>query len=102
MDRIYIALAALLGGILIALAGWWDAHEAFDNRKFGASVIRSLFAAAVFAVGYHLSGAVSSLDLLYAVIGGSGTDKIINVVASALGNPQFPLPAPAQPTTPPS
>jgi len=42
MDRIYIALAAFLGGILIALAGWWDSHEAFDKRKFGASIIRSL------------------------------------------------------------
>ncbi len=100
MDRIYIALAAFLGGILIALAGWWDSHEAFDKRKFGASIIRSLFAAVVFAIGYHLSGPVTVLDLFYALLGGSGTDKAINAVAGALGNGAWPLPVPAKPETP--
>lgn len=30
MDRVYLALAALVGGILVALAGLWESHEPFD------------------------------------------------------------------------
>jgi len=92
MDRFYLALAALLGGIAIALAGWLDSHEPFDPRKFGASVIRSLIAGVVFAVGYKLTTPLAALDLLWAFLGGTGFDVAVNRVASALGNGSFPLP----------
>ena len=56
MNTLYIALAALLGGIVTALLGWLESGEPFNPRKFGGSVIRSLIAAAIFAAGYQVSG----------------------------------------------
>jgi len=97
MERLYIALAALLGGLVAALLGWLEGGESFDRRKFGGSVIRALIAGVVFAVGYHLSGPVGILDLFYAFLGGAGVDVIGNRIAGKFGNGSFPLP----PGTPP-
>ena len=92
MDRLYIALAALLGGLAAAYAGYLESHESFDPRKFGGSAIRSVFAAVVFTIGYHLSGPVNMLDLFYAFLGGAGVDVMGNRITSKLGNPSWPLP----------
>jgi len=93
MDRIYLALAALVGGLLVGLAGFLDAHEPWDSRKFGATVIRALFAGVIFAVGYQLDHPVAILDLLWAFLSGGGFDVGVNRVAGALGNGAFPLPS---------
>ncbi len=92
MDRFFLVMAALLGGILISLAGLWDAHEPWDSRKFGASVIRALFAGAVFAIGYPLAHPVGALDLLLAFTSAITTDVGVNRIAGALGNGTWPLP----------
>lgn len=92
MERLFIALVALVGGLVSALIGWLDSGEHFDPRKFGGSAVRSLIAGVVFAVGYHLSGAVSILDLFYAFLGGAGIDVLGNRISSKLGNGSFPLP----------
>lgn len=91
MERLIIALVALLGGLVAALVGWLDSKEAFDARKFGGSAVRSLIAGIVFAVGYHLAGAVSTLDLFYAFLGGAGVDVLGNRIAGKLGNGSFPV-----------
>lgn len=91
MDRLYIGLVALLGGLVAALIGWLDSKEPFNGRKFGGSVIRSLIAAAVFAVGYQLSDGVNALDLFYAFLGGAGVDVLGNRIAGSLGNGNFPV-----------
>jgi len=93
MERLYIALVALLGGLVAALLGWLESNEPFDRRKFGGSVIRALIAGVVFAVGYHLSGTVGILDLFYAFLGGAGVDVISNRIAGKFGNGSFPLPS---------
>ncbi len=93
MDRLYVALAALVGGLAAALVGWLESNEPFDRRKFGGSAIRALIAAVIFAVGYHLSGAVGTLDLFYAFLGGAGVDVLGNRIAGKLGNGSFPLPS---------
>ena len=93
MERLYIALVALAGGLVAALLGWLESNEAFDTRKFGGSAVRALIAAVLFALGYHLSSPVSVLDLFYAFLGGAGVDVIGNRVAGKLGNGSFPLPA---------
>ena len=54
MDRLYIALASLGGGLVAALLGWLESNEPFNPRKFGGSIIRALIAGAVFAAGYEL------------------------------------------------
>ncbi len=92
MDRLYIALSALLGGLVAALLGWLDSNEAFNPRKFGGSGIRALIAGIVFAVGYHLSGQVGTLDLFYVFLGGAGVDVLGNRIAAKFGNGSFPLP----------
>jgi hypothetical protein len=94
MDRLYIALVALLGGLVAALLGWLECGEPFDLRKFGGSIIRALIAGVVFAAGYHLSGPVGILDLFYAFLGGAGVDVIGNRIAGKFGNGSFPLPKP--------
>jgi len=92
MDRLYVALAALLGGLAAALLGWLESNEPFHPRKFGGSAIRALIAAVVFAVGYHLQGPVNTLDLFYAFLGGAGVDVLGNRAASKFGWATFPLP----------
>jgi hypothetical protein len=94
MDRFYIAMAALLGGLVAALLGWLESNESFNPRKFGGSVIRALIAGIIFAVGYQLSGAAGILDLFYAFLGGAGVDVLGNRVAGKFGNGSFPLPEP--------
>ncbi len=92
MDRLYIALAALCGGLVAALVGWLESNEPFDRRKFGGSAIRALIAAAVFAAGYELSSPLVILDLFFAFLGGAGVDVLGNRIAGKLGNASFPLP----------
>ncbi|KSV18407.1 hypothetical protein DA01_03090 [Dehalococcoides mccartyi] len=91
MDRFYMGLVALAGGLVAALLGWLDSKEPFDGRKFSGSAIRSLIAAAVFTVGYQLSDGINALDLFYAFLGGAGIDVIGNRVAGSFGNGNFPL-----------
>ncbi|WP_253689417.1 hypothetical protein [Dehalococcoides mccartyi] len=92
MDRLYISLAAVLGGLIVALLGWMESSEPFNLRKFGGSGIRALIAGAIFAAGYELSGSLSWLDLFYAFLAGAGVDVIGNRIASKFGNGSFPLP----------
>lgn len=101
MDRFLVALAAFIGGLLMALTGFLDTkdpvtgkREPFDWRKFGSSIIRSVFAAIIFAVGYQLIGKIDALAFLYAVLGGAGFDVGLNRISGALGNGSWPLPLP--------
>ncbi len=96
MNTLYIALAALLGGVSVALLGWLECGDAFNLRKFGGSVIRSLIAAAIFAAGYQLSSAMGIIDLIYAFLGGAGVDVIGNRISGKLGNGSFPLTKPTK------
>ncbi|MGI2336137.1 MAG: hypothetical protein ACRKGH_05780 [Dehalogenimonas sp.] len=91
MDKVYIALAALFGGIVAALLGWLESQEPFDGRKFGGSVVRSLIAGVVLALGSSLAGPVDIAALLYAFLGGAGVDVIGNRLAGNFGNGSFPL-----------
>ncbi len=92
MDRVYVALSALAGGLVAALLGWLESNEPFDPRKFGGSVIRTLIAAVIFAAGYELSHTVVTVpDLFYAFLSGAGVDVISNRIAGRLGNGSFPM-----------
>jgi len=91
MERLYIALAAFVGGVVAALLGWLESGEAFDLRKFGGSVVRSLIAGVVLALGSGLAGPVDMAALLYAFLGGAGVDVIGNRLAGNFGNGSFPI-----------
>ena len=91
MDKLYVAMAALLGGLGSALLGWLESSEPFNPRKFGGSAVRSLIAGAVFAAGYELSNSIGVVDLLFAFLGGAGVDVIGNRIAAKFGNGSFPM-----------
>jgi len=76
MNLLWIAIAALGGGITSSLLGWLDSKEHFDPRKFLASVVRSLIATALFASGYALINGVTPMDIIVAFCGGAGVDVI--------------------------
>ena len=98
MDRIFIAIAALVGGIVAALVGWLECSDPFNVRKFGSSVVRAVIAGAVFAAGYDLSGHPAAIiDLFYAFLGGAGVDVLGNRISAKLGNGSFPLPGDKKP-----
>lgn len=85
MERLYVAILALFGGLCAALLGWLESGGPFDPRKFSGSALRSLIAAVVFAAGYQLShGWLTILDLFYAFLGGAGVDVLGNRVARGL------------------
>jgi hypothetical protein len=93
MDKLWVAIAALLGGLAAAGLGWLESREPFDPHKFGGSVVRSLLAAVIFAVGYSFSDSIGVLDLLAAFLGGAGVDVIGNRIAGKTGNGSFPIPS---------
>ena len=93
MNELWVAIAALIGGLVAAGLGWLESKEPFDPRKFGGSAIRSLIAAFIFAVGYSFSGSIGILDLFYAFLGGAGVDVIGNRISREFRQRQFPLTA---------
>jgi len=93
MDKLWVAIAALIGGLVAAGLGWLESKEPFDTRKFGGSAIRSLVAALIFVVAYSFSDSIGILDLVYAFLGGAGVDVIGNRIAGKAGNGSFPLPS---------
>lgn len=86
MNVFGIALAAFIGGVAVALLGWLDAHESFDPKKFGSSVIRALGAAVVFAIAYTYTNGITPIDIGIAFIGGMGIDAAGNRIAGAIKN----------------
>lgn len=84
MDVIWVAVLAFMGGIVAALLGWMDSGEGFNIRKFSASVVRSLVAGVVFAVGYSFSNGLSPVDLGVAFCGGAGVDAFGNRISGAI------------------
>lgn len=91
MDKLYVAVAASVGGLIAALLGWLESNESFNARKFGGSAIRALIAGAIFAAGYEYSNSVGVMDLFFAFLGGAGVDVIGNRVAGKFGNGSFPM-----------
>jgi hypothetical protein len=92
MDRLMIALVALLGGLVAGLDRVASILKSPSHgRKFGGSVVRSLIAAAVFTVGYQLSGWGKYLDLLLRFLWWCGVDVLGSRIAGCIGNNNFPL-----------
>ena len=84
MNVIYIAISAFVGGIVASLLGWLDSAEAFEMRKFGASLVRAVVAAAVFTVGYTFSNGITPMDVAVAFCGGAGVDVLGNRISGAI------------------
>lgn len=86
---LYVALAAGAGAILVALLGWFESKEPFVGRKFMPSVIRAVLAGIVFAVGYKVTGdAVTTSDILIAILAGAGIDAGLKRAMGSAGTTQ--------------
>jgi len=81
---VWIAVAALIGGIVAAVLGWLGSQEAFDGRNFGASTVRALLAAVGFAVAYNYANYLTPIDFAMAFLGGAGVDVLGNRVAASI------------------
>lgn len=84
IEYIYIAIAAFVGAMLSAGLGYLESGEAFNPKKFGASLVRAVVAGIVFAVGYSFSNGIGVIDILIAVAGGAGVDVLGNRAAGAI------------------
>jgi len=84
MDIIWIAVSAFMGGVVAAVLGWLDSKEAFEVRKFSASLVRALVAAVVFAVGYQYSNVITPMAIAVAFCGGAGVDALGNRMAGSI------------------
>ena len=84
MNVVWIAVAAFLGGIIAALAGWLETQDPFNPRKFAASVTRALVSAIVIAVVYSYANGLSAIDIAMALLAGAGVDVLGNRVAGAI------------------
>ena len=89
MNLIYIAIAALAGGIIAAVLGWLDSGENFESRKFGSSMLRALFAAVAFAVGYAYSNSIGVMDIAVAFCGGAGVDALGHRISGAISSKEI-------------
>jgi hypothetical protein len=84
MDLLYIALAAIAGGVVAATIGWLDSKKPFAPRKFGSSLLRAAVAGGVFAIGYNFAGPVGISDILIAGVAGAGVDVLGNRAVGAI------------------
>ncbi|MBU0778239.1 hypothetical protein KKF82_08270 [Patescibacteria group bacterium] len=84
MNILWIGVAAFLGGIVSGVLGWLDSGEAFEIRKFSATIVRALVAGIVFAIGYHYANGLSPIDLGLAFVGGSGIDVLGNRISGSI------------------
>lgn len=84
MNIIWVAVSAFVGGMVTAILGWLDSGEAFEVRKFGASLVRALVAAIAFAVAYTYSNGLTPIDIGIAFLGGAGFDVLGNRISGAI------------------
>lgn len=84
MNVLWISVAAFLGGIASGTLGYLDSGEAFQLRKFMASVVRALIAAVIFAISYTYNNHVTPIDFGIAFIAGAGVDVLGNRVSGAI------------------
>jgi len=83
MQVIYIAGASFLGVMVVSILGWLKSTEAFNIRKFAASLVTALIAAVGFAVAYQFQDGLTPLDLAASFLGGAGFDSLRKGVGGA-------------------
>lgn len=74
-----VIIAAFLGALLLGLLGWAKSGEAFSPRKFLATAITALVAAAGMGLSYG-DQVVTAKEIVLAFITGAGVDYVRNAV----------------------
>ncbi len=88
---IYVAIAALLGGVINALLGWTQTTDPFNERKFMASAIASFIGAVVIAATFNYSGLTvpassmaAILALFNAFLAGAGVSSGVSRISGSI------------------
>lgn len=84
MNVAYVVVAAFVGALVAAVLGWITTEEPFNGRKFGASCLRALLAAAVFGATFSYVNQLHPIDILIAFLGGAGVDVIGHRVSGSI------------------
>lgn len=74
-----IIVAAFLGALLLGLLGWCKSNEPFSPRKFLATAITALIAAALLGLSYA-DQAVTVKEVVLAFLSGAGIDYVRHAV----------------------
>jgi len=84
MDVTLIAIAAFIGGAMASLLGYLEKSGPFNVKKFLASMVRSVFAAAGFAAAFNYAEAITAISFITAFLGGAGVDVLGNRISGAM------------------
>ena len=85
MELLYVSLAALGGGIVAGLLGWFKTGQDFSARTFAPTVLRSLMAGGAIALTYNFVGEVASVtDIVIAFMAGAGMDAAGHRLAGSI------------------
>jgi len=85
MNLIWVAIMAFFGGIVSGLLGWCESGQDFIARKFCATVLRSLVAAAGTALAYPFIENLGLVPgLISAFLAGAGVDVLGHRMAGAM------------------
>lgn len=81
--QITLILLTVLGAIVVAILGWIDSGEPFNPRKFGASMIRAVFAGFISALIFQGTTDATTFTYLCAFLIGAGVDVTGHRIAGA-------------------
>lgn len=85
MDLLYVSLAAVGGGVLAGLLGWFSSGISFSARTFAPTVLRALMAGGAIALAYNYVGDVASItDIVVAFMAGAGMDVVGHRAAGSI------------------
>lgn len=86
MTPLYLAVASFFGALAAASLGYLEAAEAFNAKKFGASVIRGLIAAVLYGVVTQVANSTGAWpDYLWGFLAGAGVDVVGKRAVAAVG-----------------
>ena len=84
MEIILVGVAALAGGLGVAILGYFQGQDLWSWRKFGASFITSVIGAVGIAAVMDYSGDISPVLYLVAFLSGAGVDAGRSRISGAI------------------
>ena len=78
-----VAFAAFAGTLVASVLGYLGSGEAWNLKKFLASVMRGLVAAVALALAYNFTE-INTVSYMIAFLGGAGVDVLGNRIASTI------------------
>lgn len=84
MDAIYlVAVAAIVGAILVGTSKWLGSVEPWDVRKFAATIVTAVITGAGISLAYS-GDTVGPREVVMAFLAGAGVDYSRTAISSAI------------------